>query len=64
MIKNITLQHKIKSYVPIMEYIPIDGKYQNFIRKLKTYAPLIELRTEAIKKQRKKIIIKFNQQMQ
>ena len=50
MIKKITLQHRIKSYAPIME--PTSQSMKNIKtlqEKLKTYAPLMKLTTESIK---------------
>ena len=50
MIKNITLQHKIKSYAPIMELTSQSMKnIKTLQEKLKTYAPLIKLTTESMK---------------
>ena len=64
MIKNITLQHKIKSYAPIMELTSQSMKnIKTLQEKLKTYAPLVELTIESMKNKKKKII-SFNQHMQ
>ena len=65
MIKNITLQHKIKSYALIMELTSqFMEKIKTLQEKMKTYAPLMKLTTESMKKQRKKKIIPLNQHMQ
>ena len=50
MIKNITLQHKIKSYAPIMDLISQSMKnIKTLQEKLKTYAPLMKLTIESMK---------------
>ena len=50
MIKNITLQHKIKSYAPIMELTSKSMKNIKTLKeKLKTYAPLMKPTTKSMK---------------
>ena len=59
-----TLHHKNKSYTPIMELTSQSMEnIKTLQEKSKTYAPLMDLTTKSMKKQRKKIIISFNQHM-
>ena len=50
MIKNITLQYKIKPYAPIMELTSQSMKnIKTLQEKLKTYAPIMNLTTKSMK---------------